>query len=61
VPYFVGLSIILLTLLMEHWLARRRSLNWIQTAFFRLNALVSIVFLTTVTIEVVFPGFRVTR
>jgi 4-hydroxybenzoate polyprenyltransferase len=58
VPYFVGLVIILVSLLLEHWLARRRSLNWINIAFFRLNALVSVVFLTATVLSVVFPGFR---
>src|SRR5439155_11273344 len=41
--YLVGLLIILASLVLEHWLARRRSLKWINTAFFRLNALISIV------------------
>ena len=58
VPYFVGLMIILVSLLLEHWLARRRSLNWINIAFFRLNALISIVFLAATVLSVVFPGFR---
>lgn len=57
-PYFVGLGIILLSLLLEHFLARRRSLKWINTAFFRLNALVSIVFLAGTVISVAFPWFR---
>ena len=56
VAYLVGLVIILFSLLFEHWLARRRSLNWINVAFFRLNALISIVFLVTTTAEVVFGG-----
>ncbi len=60
-PYFVGLAIILGSLVLEHWLARRRSRNWIHTAFFRLNALISVVFLAVVVTEVVFPGFRVRR
>jgi 4-hydroxybenzoate polyprenyltransferase len=58
VPYAVGFGIILVSLLMEHWLAWRRSLNWINLAFFRLNALISVVFLVVVVTEVVFPGFR---
>jgi 4-hydroxybenzoate polyprenyltransferase len=58
VPYFVGLFVILISLLLEHWLARRRSLNWINTAFFRLNALISIVFLTTTIASVVFIPFK---
>jgi 4-hydroxybenzoate polyprenyltransferase len=57
VPYFVGLLIILVSLLLEHWLARRRSINWVNLAFFRLNALISIVFLTTTIASVVFIPF----
>jgi 4-hydroxybenzoate polyprenyltransferase len=53
--YLIGLVIILGCLLMEHWLARRRSLNWVQNAFFRLNALVGLVFLVTTVAEVLFP------
>lgn|SRR5438132_7383010 len=60
-PYLVGLLIILASLLLEHWLARKRSLKWINVAFFRLNALISIVFLICTTTEVVFPGFRIVR
>jgi len=56
VAYLVGLFIILLSLLLEHWLARRRSLNWINVAFFRLNALISVVFLLVTVAEVVFQG-----
>jgi len=59
--YLVGIGIITLCLLMEHLLARKRSLNWIQLAFFRLNALISIVFLIVVLAEVIFKGgFRFT-
>ena len=56
VAYLVGLFIILASLLLEHWLARRRSLQWINVAFFRLNALVSVVFLIVTVSEVVFRG-----
>ena len=61
VAYFAGLIFILGCLFLEHWLARRRSLKWIQTAFFKLNALVSMVFLAVTVAEVVFPNFRVAR
>ena len=61
VAYLVGLLIILASLVLEHWLARLRSLKWINTAFFRLNALISVVFLAVTVCEVVFPGFRLTR
>jgi 4-hydroxybenzoate polyprenyltransferase len=57
--YFVGLVIILICLMFEHWLARRRSLKWINTAFFKLNAVVSVIFLTVTLAEVVFPNFPV--
>ena len=56
VAYLAGLLFILLSLLLEHWLARRRGLNWINTAFFRLNALISSVFLAVTLAEVVFRG-----
>jgi 4-hydroxybenzoate polyprenyltransferase len=58
VPYFTGVFIILISLLLEHWLARRRSINWVNVAFFRLNALISIVFLTTTIASVVFIPFK---
>ncbi|HSY74423.1 MAG TPA: 4-hydroxybenzoate octaprenyltransferase [Dongiaceae bacterium] len=58
IAYFVGWLIIVGCLVLEHWIARRRSLNWINLAFFRLNALVGAVFLIGVAAEVVFPFFR---
>ncbi len=54
--YFIGWLIILACLLLEHWVARRRSVNWINLAFFRLNALVGTVFLVVVAAEIVFQG-----
>jgi 4-hydroxybenzoate polyprenyltransferase len=56
IAYLVGWLIIVVCLLLEHWIARRRSLKWIQLAFFRLNALVSAVFLIVTLAEVVFRG-----
>ena len=59
IAYTVGWLIIIGCLVMEHWIARRRSLNWINVAFFRLNAVVSAVFLSVTLTEVVFlGGFR---
>ena len=55
--YLIGLVVILFCLVMEHWLARRRSLDWINVAFFRLNALISLVFLVVTVAEVMFPRF----
>jgi 4-hydroxybenzoate polyprenyltransferase len=59
IAYLIGWLIIVGCLSLEHWIARRRSLNWINVAFFRLNALVSAVFLVVVATEVVFqePSF----
>jgi 4-hydroxybenzoate polyprenyltransferase len=59
--YYAGLIFILGCLLMEHWLARRRGLGWIQPAFFRLNAVISVVFLVVTVIEIVFPWMRFQR
>jgi 4-hydroxybenzoate polyprenyltransferase len=56
IAYLVGWLIIVGCLVLEHWVARRRSLNWINVAFFRLNAVVSSVFLAVTVAEVVFRG-----
>ena len=58
VAYTTGLLVILVCLLFEHWLARKRSLKWINVAFFRLNAVISIVFMIVTIGEVVFPWRR---
>ena len=54
--FIIGWMFIVGCLVLEHWIAQRRSLNWINVAFFRLNALVSAVFLTVTLAEVVFKG-----
>jgi 4-hydroxybenzoate polyprenyltransferase len=56
IAYVAGWFIIVGCLVLEHWIARRRSLNWINLAFFRLNALVGAVFLIVVAAEVIFQG-----
>ena len=56
IAYLIGWMIIVGCLVLEHWIARRRSLNWINVAFFRLNAVVSAVFLIVTVAEVVFQG-----
>ena len=56
IAYGIGWLLIVGCLVMEHWIARRRNLNWINVAFFRLNAVVSAVFLLVTLIEVVFRG-----
>jgi 4-hydroxybenzoate polyprenyltransferase len=59
--YLAGLIFILGCLVLEHWLARRRRLDWIQQAFFRLNAVISVVFLVVTLTEIVFPWMRIKR
>jgi 4-hydroxybenzoate polyprenyltransferase len=56
IAYTVGWMLIVGCLALEHWIARRRSLNWINVAFFRLNAVVSAIFLCVTVFEVVFTG-----
>jgi 4-hydroxybenzoate polyprenyltransferase len=56
IAYLLGWMIIVGCLVLEHWIARRRSLDWINLAFFRLNAVVSAVFLIVTVAEVVFQG-----
>jgi len=56
IAYLCGWFIIVGCLVLEHWIARRRSLNWIDVAFFRLNAVVSTVFLSVTAAEVIFRG-----
>jgi 4-hydroxybenzoate polyprenyltransferase len=56
IAFALGWFIIVGCLVLEHWIARRRSLNWINLAFFRLNALVSAVFLIITAAEVIFQG-----
>jgi 4-hydroxybenzoate polyprenyltransferase len=56
IAYVIGWLLIVGCLVLEHWVARRRSLNWINVAFFRLNAVVSAVFFAVVAAEVIFQG-----
>jgi 4-hydroxybenzoate polyprenyltransferase len=56
IAYTAGWLMIALCLGLEHWIARRRSLDWINLAFFRMNAVISAIFLCVTVIEVVFRG-----
>lgn len=56
IAYLVGWFLIVGCLVLEHWIARWRSLDWINIAFFRLNAVVSAVFFVVTVAEVVFQG-----
>lgn len=62
IAYLIGWFLIVGCLALEHWIARRRSLDWINIAFFRLNAVVSAVFFVVTVAEVVFHGgFRMSQ
>lgn len=56
IAYLIGWMIIAGCLVLEHWIARRRSMHWINVAFFRLNAVISAVFFIVVAAEVAFNG-----
>jgi 4-hydroxybenzoate polyprenyltransferase len=56
IAYLIGWILIVGCLVLEHWIARRRSLDWINLAFFRLNAVISLVFLVVTAAEVIFEG-----
>jgi 4-hydroxybenzoate polyprenyltransferase len=56
IAYTIGWLLIVGCLVLEHWIARRRNLKWINIAFFRLNAVVSAVFLLVILTEVAFEG-----
>ncbi|HUJ73158.1 MAG TPA: 4-hydroxybenzoate octaprenyltransferase, partial [Verrucomicrobiae bacterium] len=52
VPYYSGLSIIVLCLVGQHVVARKRDPESLNVAFFRMNAIVSMVFLASVVADV---------
>ena len=58
VAFLIGWLIIMFCLMFEHWIARKRSLKWVNTAFFKLTAVISSVFFVVVATEVLFPFFR---
>jgi 4-hydroxybenzoate polyprenyltransferase len=60
-PYWAAMGLMTVALFLEHLIARRRSLKWINVAFFRMNAFVSLLFLVGTVAEIVFPFFRPRR
>jgi 4-hydroxybenzoate polyprenyltransferase len=56
IAYLIGWMLIVCCIVLEHWIARRRGLNWVQRAFFKLNAIVSTIFFVVTVGEVVFRG-----
>ena len=59
--FLIGLLVILFCLALEHWIARKRGPQWATQAFFRMNAIISMVFLAAVLAEVIFPDFCKSR
>jgi 4-hydroxybenzoate polyprenyltransferase len=57
VAYFIGMLLVMAAVLFEHFLARIRKLNWVQNAFFRLNAIISIIFVVMTFAEIGGGGF----
>ena len=53
----IGLLIIAGCLGLEHWIIRKRSLEWAEKSFFKLNALISVIFITVVIAEVALIEF----
>lgn len=52
VPYYFGLAVILVCLVGQHVLARKQDPVSLNTAFFRMNAVISAVFLVGVVVDV---------
>jgi len=55
VPYYLGLAIILVCVAVQHILARKQDPVSLNIAFFRMNAVISAVFLVAVVTDVVLP------
>jgi 4-hydroxybenzoate polyprenyltransferase len=53
VPYYIGFGIILICLVVQHRLAKKRDPISLNMAFFRMNAVISAVFLGAVVVDVV--------
>ena len=53
VPYYFGLAIILICLIAQHGLARKQDPVSLNVAFFRMNAIISAVFLAGVAVDVI--------
>lgn len=57
--YWLGLMVIGALLFLEHLFARKRDTHSVNVAFFKLNGVISVLFLGVVAVEVLFPWFRV--
>lgn len=51
-PYYAGLTVIVACLIWQHFLARKQDPVSLNVAFFRMNAIISVVFLAAVVVDV---------
>lgn len=51
-PYYIGLAVVTGCLLTQHWLATKQDPVSLNLAFFRMNAIISVVFLAAVVVDV---------
>ncbi len=51
-PYYAGLALICVCLVVQHFLARKQDPVSLNVAFFRINAVISVVFLVSVVVDV---------
>ena len=51
-PYYAGLTVIVACLMAQHRLARKQDPVSLNVAFFRMNAIISVVFLAAVMVDV---------
>lgn len=51
-PYYIGLTVIVVCLIWQHLLARKQDPVSLNAAFFRMNAIISVVFLVAVVVDV---------
>jgi 4-hydroxybenzoate polyprenyltransferase len=51
-PYYAGLAVIVACLIGQHWLARKQDPVSLNVAFFRMNAIISVVLLAAVVVDV---------
>ncbi len=52
-PYYTGLALVAGFLVRQHALARKQDPASLNTAFFRMNAVISVLFLASVLLDVV--------
>lgn len=61
IAYMVAMGFICFIVLVEHWIARLRRIQWAYAAFDRLDLIVCITYMIAVGCEIVFPFFNFSR